>query len=163
MARAGQLFGRGGGRLRQRVRVGDEQPHFRLFRQPRKPDVRRVTGLNLHHAEMRTAALQQVKHVAVFGDHPLQFDILIALLEKLHQSIMVFRLIGIGEHQAEARLDIVRQPNAQCVQPFAGGKDLLHVAQHLMAGGGQHRLACLAIEQEQPEIGLQVGDRRTDG
>ncbi|MOA47790.1 hypothetical protein D3C78_1704590 [compost metagenome] len=78
----------------------DEQPHFGLLRQPGKGDVWRILFLHLNHAQVRATDLQQVNHVTFFSDHPLQFDILITLLELLHQPVMVFRLIGIGKHYA---------------------------------------------------------------
>ncbi|MNY71304.1 hypothetical protein D3C86_2096180 [compost metagenome] len=37
------------------------------------------------------------------------------------------------------------------------------MAEHFTAGGGQYRLSPLAIEQDQAEIGLQIGDGGADG
>ncbi|MNI88347.1 hypothetical protein D3C73_1456390 [compost metagenome] len=86
------------GRLRQRVRAGDEQPHFSLLRQPREGDIRWITGLNFYHAKVRAAALQQIEHVPVLGNHAFEFNILIAPLKVQHQPVVVIRLVGIGKY-----------------------------------------------------------------
>lgn len=75
----------------------------------------------------------------------------------------MLRLVGIGKYHAQARFDIARQLNAQRVESLAGGEDLLHVPQHLAAGGGEHRLARTAIEQRQCQVGFQIGDGGADG
>ncbi len=84
LAGAGQLLWRRRGDLRQRMLMGDEQPHFGLLRQPGEGDIRRITFLHFYHAQMRTAALQQIDNVAFLGDHPFQLNFRVALFEQLH-------------------------------------------------------------------------------
>lgn len=98
---------------------------------------------------MRAAALQQIDNVAFLGDHPFQLNLRVALFEQLHQPIVMFGLVGIGKHHAQARFNLARQLNAQGIEPFAGREDRLHMPQYLAAGGGEHRLARAAIEQRQ--------------
>ena len=112
---------------------------------------------------MRAAALQQIDNVAFLGDHPFQLNLRVALFEQLHQPIVMFGLVGIGKHHAQARFNLARQLNAQGIEPFAGREDRLHMPQYLAAGGGEHRLARAAIEQRQRQVGLQIGDGGADG
>ncbi|MCY1422748.1 hypothetical protein D9M71_384410 [compost metagenome] len=147
----------------QRVSAGDENAHLRLPGQSAHADVRRVMRLRRQQPQVRAAALQQTQDIPRFSDHAFKLDVLVALLELVHHLIVRSELIHVRENDGQARFDVIGQADAQLVESFAGGKDLLDVPEHLAPGFGQHRVTSLAIEQADAQVGLKVGDRGTDG
>ncbi len=122
----------------------------------------RIVLLPWQQAERGASVAHQFQHVLALGIQPFEFDLRERLGEALQDPLFGIKLVDIGKHHGQARLDRRRQAHAQLLQAGIGGQDLLRVAQHLAPGLGQLRIAPAAIEQAHAQVGLQVGNGGAD-
>ncbi len=99
----------------------------------------------------------------MLGEHAFHFQLWKALIELGHQPFEIGKLVGIRQHQRQPWLDACHKPRGSTTQPVRGAQQIIDTAQHDPPRFGQDRFPGRAIEQLQPQIDFQAGDRFTDG